>query len=85
MLQFLSQVYKPYKERSFYTCYCSLLHPKSRGTVTLQSNDPHDSPLIDPNYLNDPKDVQELVEGEFKTLLCTKRLLLKCSIRYRIF
>ncbi|CAH1133343.1 unnamed protein product [Ceutorhynchus assimilis] len=31
----------------------ALQHPKSRGTVKLQSNDPKDFPLIDPNFLSD--------------------------------
>ena len=41
-----------------------MLHPKSRGTVTLQSTDPYDPPLIDPNYYEDPRDMEDVVEGE---------------------
>ncbi|MDZ4266566.1 MAG: GMC family oxidoreductase N-terminal domain-containing protein [Mycobacterium sp.] len=30
-----------------------LLKPRSRGTITLRTADPHDKPLIDPRYLTD--------------------------------
>lgn len=39
------------------------LRPKSRGTVQLQSADPSDPPLIDPNYLADPHDLEMSVRG----------------------
>lgn len=35
-----------------------LMHPLSRGTVTLASADPFDSPIIDPRYLSHPADRQ---------------------------
>jgi len=37
-----------------------LLHPKSSGRVVLQSNNPFDHPLIDPNYGANPEDVERL-------------------------
>lgn len=40
-----------------------LLHPKSRGTIQLQSSDPLDPPLIDPNYLDHPDDLKALLKG----------------------
>lgn len=40
-----------------------LLHPESRGTVRLASADPHADPLIQFNYLSDPRDVATMVEG----------------------
>lgn len=39
------------------------LRPRSRGTVRLQSNDPSDMPLIDPNYLADPYDREMSIRG----------------------
>ena len=41
----------------------TLLHPKSRGHVTLASSDPSDPPIIQPNYLAEPGDRATLVEG----------------------
>mmetsp|Transcript_62815 Transcript_62815/g.147337 ORF Transcript_62815/g.147337 Transcript_62815/m.147337 type:complete len:706 (-) Transcript_62815:25-2142(-) len=38
-------------------------HPDSRGTVRLQSADPHVPPLVDPNFLAEKTDVDALVEG----------------------
>jgi choline dehydrogenase len=40
-----------------------LLHPKSRGSVTLTSSDIRDDPIIDTNYLDHPEDMKTLVEG----------------------
>lgn len=40
-----------------------LLHPKSSGTVRLQSSDPKDRPVIDLNALSHPDDVKTLIEG----------------------
>lgn len=39
------------------------LRPRSRGTVRLQSADPKDMPLIDPNYLSDPYDRDMSIRG----------------------
>jgi choline dehydrogenase-like flavoprotein len=36
------------------------LRPKSRGTVILQSADPYEYPIIDPNYLEKIEDVREM-------------------------
>jgi len=43
--------------------HVDLLRPHSRGVVQLQSNDPHDAPLIDPRFLQDPRDLEVLVRG----------------------
>ena len=40
-----------------------LLHPMSRGYVTLKSKHPTDPPIIQPNYLAHPSDMQTLIEG----------------------
>ena len=32
----------------------------SNGTVRLQSTNPHDHPIIDPAYMSQPGDVQEM-------------------------
>ncbi|KAI4467854.1 glucose-methanol-choline gmc oxidoreductase [Holotrichia oblita] len=40
-----------------------VLHPRSRGFITLKSNDPLEKPLINPNYLVDPHDIDVLVNG----------------------
>jgi len=40
-----------------------LLHPKSRGTLTLASADPRAKPLVDPALLSAPDDIEPLVRG----------------------
>lgn len=37
--------------------------PKSRGRITLRSSDPSVPPIVDPNYLSHPYDVDRLVDG----------------------
>ena len=46
-----------------YSSHLCLLRPRSRGSVKLASNDPLAAPLIDPNYLSDPDDMQRMVRG----------------------
>jgi choline dehydrogenase-like flavoprotein len=41
----------------------TMIYPESRGTVRLASTDPFGAPLIDPNYLAEPRDVATLVAG----------------------
>lgn len=41
----------------------TLLHPESRGQITLKSNDPFAPPAIQPNYLDAPNDLNALLEG----------------------
>jgi choline dehydrogenase len=45
----------------------TLLHPESRGEITLASDDPFDDPVIDPNYLAHEADLDTLVEGVKRT------------------
>jgi choline dehydrogenase-like flavoprotein len=40
-----------------------LLHPQSRGTVTLRSAEPLDAPRVQLNYLTDPADLAALIRG----------------------
>ena len=42
-----------------------LLHPKSKGSIRLKSQNPFDYPLIDPQYLEDEQDVDVLLDGNF--------------------
>ena len=49
-----------------FSVHIDQLRPRSRGRVTLASNNPGDKPLMTFNYLKDPGDLQELVEGVHK-------------------
>jgi choline dehydrogenase len=46
-----------------YTLHVTLMRPKSRGSVTLQSANAKDAPLIDPQFLSDPRDMASLIKG----------------------
>jgi choline dehydrogenase len=43
-----------------YTLLPGLVRPKSKGSVKLASANPTDKPLVDPNYLSDPYDIEVL-------------------------
>ena len=45
------------------TLNSAFMRPRSRGTVTLASNDPMAAPLIDPNYWGDPYDLEMSLNG----------------------
>ncbi len=43
--------------------FVSQMRPKSRGRIRLKSADPKDKPAIHFNYLSDPHDVQDMLDG----------------------
>lgn len=45
------------------TLAAMLLQPRSTGTITLESADPHLAPRIDPRYLSDPADRETMLAG----------------------
>jgi choline dehydrogenase-like flavoprotein len=54
-----------------FSCHVCLLRPRSRGSVWLESPDPSAAPAIDPNFLGETADLEQMVNG-FKV---TRRLL----------
>ena len=46
-----------------FTVFPTLLHPKSRGTVSLSSADPKKAPIIQPNFLKEKEDLDQLVKA----------------------
>ena len=60
-----------------FSCHVCLLRPKSRGSVSLANADAMAPPLIDPNFLGDPADLESMVAG-FKT---TRRLMETPALR----
>lgn len=40
------------------------MKPRSRGTVTLRSSDQNDMPLVSPNLLKDPTDMNIMIDGQ---------------------
>jgi choline dehydrogenase len=49
-----------------FSCHVTVLRPKSRGTVALNSVDPRDAPLIDPCFFSDPADMALMLQGAVK-------------------
>ena len=43
--------------------FIDMMRGRSKGTIRLQSTDPHISPLISTNFLSDPQDFEEAVEA----------------------
>lgn len=59
-----------------YSCHACVLRPHSRGTVRLGSADPKAAPAIDPNFLDDDRDIAVLRAGvrQMKRILETPPL-----------
>ncbi|MBB2147044.1 choline dehydrogenase [Pedobacter sp. LMG 31464] len=69
--EYLTDVYNlksfPVNEDGF-TILPTLLRPKSRGYLTLRSNNPLDFPVIQPNFLSDEHDKKVMVEAAKKAI-----------------
>ncbi len=46
-----------------YSLHVCLLQPHSRGRLLLRDRDPRSAPLIDPQFLSDPRDMERLRNG----------------------
>lgn len=46
-----------------YSVHVCQLNPWSRGSVFLESGDPHAAPGIDPQFLSDPRDIEVMIKG----------------------
>lgn len=46
-----------------FTLHTTLMRPKSRGSVTLQSADPYQAPRIDPGFFSHPDDMAVAIRG----------------------
>jgi choline dehydrogenase-like flavoprotein len=46
-----------------FSCHACVLRPHSEGTVRLASGDPQAAPAIDPNFLDDDRDIATLRKG----------------------
>ena len=55
--------YVPILGRDSWTILPAAMQPKSRGYIRLNSADPYDKPLINPNYYQDPHDLQVTIEA----------------------
>ena len=42
----------------------ALVRPHSKGLITLKDNNPLSPPVIDPKYLEDPRDVNSILKGK---------------------
>ena len=54
---------KTFPSSDGFTIFPTLLHPKTRGTVSLSSADPNDVPVIQPNFLKEKEDLEQLIKG----------------------
>ncbi|XP_069691351.1 glucose dehydrogenase [FAD, quinone]-like isoform X1 [Periplaneta americana] len=57
------QYFSPLVGKTVVSLIPILLHPKSKGEVLLRSSNPEEPPLINPNYLAHPQDVETLYQG----------------------
>ena len=53
----------PIDKKSSFAMITELFSPRSKGTVTINSTDPFENPIVDCNYFSDPLDVLVMSEG----------------------
>lgn len=58
--------YKPMEGKKGFFVTLVMIHPKSRGKVSLNMTKPADKPLIDPAFLSNKEDVKRTVKGIMK-------------------
>ena len=75
LFQVFGRYYTPLLGREGFSIIPTLLHPRSRGTVTLRSDLPKDPPVIDPNFLSDPRDVEDLILGKKRCMECHENVV----------
>ncbi len=66
-----------YPSTDGYTILPTLLHPKSRGEVSLRSKNPKDAPCIQPRFLSEESDLDTLVKGGKKAIAIMEQSPLK--------
>ncbi|MFL5788682.1 MAG: GMC family oxidoreductase [Flavisolibacter sp.] len=59
---------KSFPKENGFSIMAILLHPLSRGGIGLRSDDPHDAPLIQPDFLQNEKDKITLLKGLKKAM-----------------
>lgn len=58
-----NKYFKPYYNEETTTLSVGLMKPKSRGRLTIRSDNPLDDPAIDPSYFSHPEDTLVMLEG----------------------
>lgn len=61
--EIVNQITELNKNHTLYLYLFNLLHPYSRGNISLSSNNPHDYPIINPNYFSDHRDLEAAATG----------------------
>ncbi|XP_035739942.1 glucose dehydrogenase [FAD, quinone]-like isoform X1 [Vespa mandarinia] len=60
---FYAKVFKNINYQDSYSIIPILLRPRSRGYIKLRTKNPKDHPIIVPNYFNNLRDLEILIEG----------------------
>ncbi|XP_067121218.1 glucose dehydrogenase [FAD, quinone]-like isoform X1 [Centruroides vittatus] len=76
------KVFQPNTGISSFFCFPLLMRPESVGEIKLASTDPHQPPIINPNYFDKPRDIKVLVEGMKKCLeISSTKVMKKYGVR----
>lgn len=74
------EYYAPISKRDSWSVLPTNLRPTSRGSIRLQSSDPYDDPIIDPNYYADPQVIDMLLKyGALVSHHCMQTVVSECK------
>lgn len=82
--EFYRDVFSDYIGLDAFSIVPVLLHPKSRGRVTLKSSDPLDPPIFDINYYDHEHDLRTMVRG-IKSVSITSSIIPNASTTFQVF
>ena len=74
LFQVFDTLFEKMEYQEAFTLLAILLHPYSKGNITLRSTNPLDPPVIHANYFRDPRDADVFMDGTSKVTILSQKV-----------